>query len=67
MNRRPNPIQFGPEVWCNFLDRDGNSVRVTLYLDKQAILHQIGAKAATSRGGKSQLMHGAILCKREKK
>ena len=66
MSRKANPAIYGPKCWGNFLDADGKTVRVTLYLDIQYILHDIGDKAAKSKGGKSQLMHGAIVCKREK-
>lgn len=64
---RPNPTLYGPQCWCNFLDADGKCVRVMLYLDINYILHDIGDKAAKSKGGKSQLMHGAIIAKREAK
>ena len=63
--KKPDPIHYGLQAWGNFLDADGKSVRVTLYLDKGYILHEIGDKAAKSKGGKSQLMHGAVICKRE--
>ncbi len=59
---RPNPKSA---VWFKTLDANDQPVTVRLYIDPIYILHELGPKAAKSRGGKSQLMHGAIVCKRE--
>jgi len=61
--RKPEPK---PICWGQVLREDGKVVRVRLYIDHSFILRTLENKAANSKGGRSQLMHGAIVVKREK-
>jgi hypothetical protein len=61
---RPNPTT---KIWYNTLGRDGNPVAVELLVDLTYILHRLGPKAAQSKGGKSQLMNGAIVARKIRK
>lgn len=63
MSNKPYPV---PICWGQVLDSNGKVCKVRLYIDHGYILHCLESKAANSKGGKSQLMHGAIVVRRER-